>query len=145
MIGTQNFSLTAPLLGLHGPALRGSDAPKGANATEKVEVPENIRKAADGFESLFVAQLLAPLEESSQAMFGEGPEGRTISGLYREQLSSSIAKARPLGVANLIEKELLARQAALLDVSGQGAAMRSERPANGLASHATELYRKAMS
>ena len=70
-------------------------------------ISEEIRRAADGFESLFVTQLLEPLEKSSEHLFGSGPQGRTIGGLFRDQLATAVASSRPLGIASLIEQALL--------------------------------------
>ena len=98
------------------------------------KVPDSIREAADGFESLFVTQLLEPLEKSAESLFGTGPEGRTIGGLFREELSKSVAATRPLGVAEIIERELIAREA------GVSAAAAALNPAQAIA-----RYRKASS
>ena len=98
------------------------------------QVPDRIREAADGFESLFVTQLLEPLEKSAESLFGTGPEGRTIGGLFREELAKSVAATRPLGVAELIERELIAREA------GTSAAAAALNPSQAIA-----RYRKAQS
>ncbi|MGA1203300.1 MAG: hypothetical protein ACO4BJ_10000 [Planctomycetota bacterium] len=111
---------------------------RGSAATE---VPADIRRAADGFEALFVMQLLEPLEKSGQALFGEGPQGRTVGGLFREQLASRIAEVRPIGVAGLIEQELLARR-----IAGIESPAPQPTVTNPVAvSRAAETYRKAMS
>ena len=120
---------------------------EGETAT-RTPVPNDIREAADGFESLFVMQLLEPLEKSGQALFGDGPEGRTVGGLYREQLSQQIAASRPIGVADLIEKELLARRAAgIVDTAASGAAASNPSPSIAAVApeRAADLYRKATS
>jgi Rod binding domain-containing protein len=103
------LALTAGLLPSPAAGGRALSSSPGAPAPRTSAVPAEIRRAADGFESLFVAELLAPLEESASHLFGSGPEGRTIGGLFRQQLAASVASARPLGIANLIEKQLLAR------------------------------------
>ena len=138
MIGIQSglalSSATARL------AEHASNSKASSSRTNPTEIPAEIRRAADGFESLFVSQLLAPLEQSSEAMFGTGPEGRMISGLYTEQLSASISQARPLGVATMIEKALLNRHVAQLDTTSLDPNLTP-----GLAQHAADLYRKASS
>jgi len=103
------LALTGGLLPGTLAAGRGDAASRGAAVPRPTAVPAEIRRAADGFESLFVAELLAPLERSASHLFGSGPEGRTIGGLFREQLAASVASARPLGIATLIEKQLVAR------------------------------------
>ena len=134
MSSTQNFALTATSLSAVTQKMGARAAVKDVGRTG-AEVPPEIRRAADGFESLFVAQLLEPLEKSSEAMFGSGPEGRTISGLYREQLSNSISKSRPLGVATLIEKELLARQASRVELNADLSPAKPKLASSGLAQH----------
>lgn len=68
------------------------------------------RQVAEGFESLFTYQLLEPLEKSGKAFFGDGPEGRTFGGMFRQVLAEQIAKSRPLGIADRMEEVLLARR-----------------------------------
>ncbi|MGE3166165.1 MAG: rod-binding protein [Planctomycetota bacterium] len=64
------------------------------------------QSVADGFESLFVFQMLEPLEKSGASFFGEGAAGRTFSGMFRQILADQIAKSRPLGIAKQIERSL---------------------------------------
>ncbi len=64
-------------------------------------------KVAESFEALFLAQLLEPLE-SGGSFFGDGPEGRTFAGLFREKIGEQLARARPLGIADRIEANLRA-------------------------------------
>ena len=87
-------------LGAFSPASFASGARPAADA----------RAAADGFESMFLYQLLAPLEQSSEAMFGDGAEGRTFAGLFRQVLADQLAKSRPLGIAQQIEAALARNQ-----------------------------------
>lgn len=70
----------------------------------------SAKEVAEGFESLFLYQMLEPLEKSSEALFGEGPEGRTFSGLFRQQLAEQVAKSRPLGIADSIESAIEEQQ-----------------------------------
>ncbi len=113
------------------PISNGSPLDTGSAASARV--PDEIRRAADGFESLFAAQLLEPIEKSASHLFGSGPEGRTIGGLFREQLATAVASARPLGIANMIENELLARQG-WLQAPASGGAVRRAVAAYGKAS-----------
>ena len=62
-------------------------------------------RVGEQFESLFLSMLLKPIESSS-SFFGDGPEGRTFSGLFRQQLADQLAASRPLGIADRIEKVL---------------------------------------
>lgn len=71
---------------------------------------QSAKSVADGFESLFVFQMLEPLEKSGASFFGEGAAGRTFSGMFRQILSDQIAKSRPLGIANQIERTLSERE-----------------------------------
>lgn len=72
--------------------------------------PEQASEVAEGFESLFLHQLLEPLERTGEALFGSGAEGRTFSGLFRQVLADQLAKARPLGIADQVEASLRRQQ-----------------------------------
>ncbi len=129
--------MSSSLSPISHPAISMIDPQVGSlRASANRPVPAAIREAADGFEALFITQLLAPLEKSTESLFGDGPEGRMISGLFREQLSESVAAARPLGVARLIEAELLARS------TGKETASSETDPS--FAARAVEKYRKAL-
>ncbi len=69
---------------------------------------KDAKKVAEQFEGLFLHKLLEPLQDN-EAMFGDGAEARTFSGMFRENLAKAMAKSRPLGIANHIEKALNAR------------------------------------
>lgn len=64
-------------------------------------------KVAQSFEALFLSQLLEPIE-SGGSFFGDGPEGRTFAGLFREKIGEQLARQRPLGIADRIEAQLRA-------------------------------------
>ncbi|MEM7164923.1 MAG: rod-binding protein [Planctomycetota bacterium] len=70
----------------------------------------SAKEVAEGFEGLFLFQMLEPLEKSSEALFGKGPEGRTFSGLFRQMLADQVASARPLGIADRIESAIEQQQ-----------------------------------
>lgn len=68
-----------------------------------------LREAAEGFEALFLNQLLEPIESAGGSLFGAGPEGRTFAGMFRQVLAEQLARSRPLGIADQVERTLAQR------------------------------------
>ncbi|MEE8142887.1 MAG: rod-binding protein [Planctomycetota bacterium] len=62
-------------------------------------------RVAEGFEAIFLSTLLEPMV-AGEGFFGSGAEARVFSGLFRQQLADQLAKVRPLGIADGIEKVL---------------------------------------
>lgn len=69
-------------------------------------------EAAEGFEALFLHLLLEPMEKAGEAFFGTGVEGRMFSGMFRQQMAESLAKQRPLGIADRVEASIAAQMKA---------------------------------
>lgn len=84
----------------------GVSLPQGPGQQTPAEKLARAKEVAEGFESLFVHQMLEPLEKSGEVFFGEGAAGRTFSGLFRQIMADEISKSRPLGIANQIEQAL---------------------------------------
>lgn len=67
-------------------------------------------RVAEGFEAMFLAILLEPMEKAAGSFFGEGTEARIFAGMFRRQLADQLARARPLGIADQIESNLRGRE-----------------------------------
>lgn len=71
---------------------------------------ERLRAAARGFEQQFVAQLMKPLGERSEAsrdLFGDDPGASAFQGLMNDGLAEHAAGG--LGIARIIEQALAQR------------------------------------
>lgn len=64
---------------------------------------------AEEFEAMFLHMLLEPMEKAGEAFFGSGVEGKMFSGMFRQQIADSLAKQRPLGIADRVEASVLAQ------------------------------------
>lgn len=59
---------------------------------------EKIDEAVQGFEAVFLHQMLQPLEDAGEAFFGGEQGGKIFGGLFRQQIADAMAKAEPLGL-----------------------------------------------
>ncbi len=77
--------------------------------------PEAVRRAAEDFESVFLSQMLAPIFATikTDALFGGGPSEDIYRSLLVEEYGKSIAKAGGIGIADQVQREILALQEAL--------------------------------
>lgn len=106
----------------------------------KSPTPETAKEVARQFESLFVAQMLKSMRAATpgDSLFGGGGEGQ-YRDLLDKQLSMTVAQGRGLGLAPVIERQLLAnmgvRQESTqpLNTSLSGYERRPSTPARGLA------------
>ena len=92
-----------------GKAARAAQALKGsADATA-------LRQAAEDFEAVFMAQMLAPMLEtvSSDGLFGGGPGEDIYRSLMAEEYGKAIARSGGVGIADQVERELLRIQEGL--------------------------------
>ena len=89
----------------HSMAALATSARVSTTATKASEV-------AEGFEALFLHLLLEPMEKAGEAFFGTGVEGKMFSGMFRQQMADSLAKQRPLGIADRVEASVAAQMKA---------------------------------
>lgn len=73
-----------------------------------------VRQAAEKFESQFLSQMLGHMFSGikTDGMFGGGQAESTWRDFYVEEVSNVIAKRGGIGVANIIERQLLQLQEA---------------------------------
>ncbi len=77
------------------------------NATDP---KQKLKQVAKAFEQQFVAQLLKPMGERSEAtddLFGKDPASEQFQGLFADGLAEHAAGG--LGIATIIERTLTAR------------------------------------
>ncbi len=73
---------------------------------------DEIRAAAEDFEAVFLAEMLRPMFESLQTdgMFGGGSSERVYQSFMVQEYGKSMAKANSIGIADMVERELLKMQ-----------------------------------
>jgi Rod binding domain-containing protein len=87
-------------------------APAGPPTLDAQASPEEIRAAAEDFEAVFLAEMLRPMFESLQTdgMFGGGSSERVYQSFMVQEYGKSMAKANSIGIADMVERELLKMQ-----------------------------------
>ena len=86
------------------------------NAAAATGDRSEVRKAAEKFESQFIAQMLGHMFKGvkTDGMFGGGQAESTWSDFYVEEVGNVIARRGGIGIADVIERQLLQLQ----EVSG---------------------------
>lgn len=76
--------------------------------------PGTLRQAAEDFEAVFLAQMLAPMFETLKTggLFGGGPGEDIYRSLMVEEYGKAIARSGGVGIADQVERELLRLQEA---------------------------------
>ena len=74
--------------------------------------PEAIRRAAESFEALFLAEMLRPVFEGvdSEGWFGGGPGEKIYRSMMVKEYGKTIARSGGLGIADAVEREILKLQ-----------------------------------
>ena len=108
---------SAPLVDLGAVAqdARAGKALRAAQGLKASADPKVLRQAAEDFEAMALAQMLAPMFEtlSSGGLFGGGPGEDVYRSLLVEEYGRSIARTGGVGIADQVERELLQIQEAL--------------------------------
>ena len=96
-----NASLSNPA---SPPALQLSSA-------ERPEVPP-MRRAAEEFEALFLAEMIAPIFETveTDGPFGGGSAERIYRSLMVQEYGKALTQTGGVGIADAVERELLKLQ-----------------------------------
>jgi Rod binding domain-containing protein len=95
------------------PALATLDAlPKRPAAVGRSASVEQVRKAAEDFEAVYVAQMLKPMFEglSSDPPFGGGMAESFWRSLQLEEYGKAIVRNGGIGLADAVMRELLRAQ-----------------------------------
>ena len=80
----------------------------------KTNDPLEARKAAEEFEAVFIAQMLAPMFQGLETdeLFGGGPGEDIYRSVLIEEYGKSIARAGGIGLSDAIQREILRLQEA---------------------------------
>ena len=76
--------------------------------------PQAARRAAEDFEAVFLSQMLAPMFAGikTDALFGGGPAEDIYRSLLVEEYGKAISRAGGIGIADQVQREILALQEA---------------------------------
>lgn len=110
------MELGAPIVDLSQIAQGTRDAGT-ARATRAMQGradPQGVREAAEEFEAVFLAQMLAPMFEGlkTDEMFGGGPGEDIYRSVLVEEYGKAIARSGGVGIADAVQRELLNLQEA---------------------------------
>jgi peptidoglycan hydrolase FlgJ len=74
--------------------------------------PESVKRAAEEFEALFLAEMLAPVFESvdSDGLFGGGQGEDIYRSMMVQEYGKAIAQAGGVGIAETVQREILRMQ-----------------------------------
>ncbi|GAB4141594.1 MAG: hypothetical protein Tsb0016_09320 [Sphingomonadales bacterium] len=99
--------MSAPLATNLAPQMSVSFRPNGDAFT-----PKTARQAAEAFESLFIAQMMAPMFEGidDDSVFGGGAGQEIYRGMMIEHYGAGIAQRGGVGIADHLERYLLQLQ-----------------------------------
>jgi Rod binding domain-containing protein len=94
-------SVNAPVLPLAETIPTAADARKAA-----------IRGAAEQFESVFLAQMIAPMFDGlgEDELFGGGPSTKIYRSMMVQEYGKAIARTGGVGIADAVEREILKLQ-----------------------------------
>lgn len=79
------------------------------------QVPDDIRRAAEEFESVFLSEMLAPMFEGidTEGLGGGGMGEEVFRPMLIEHYASAITSAGGIGIAESIMRELMRLQSAV--------------------------------
>jgi len=71
-----------------------------------------VRRAAEEFESVFLAQMMAPMFDGlgEDGLFGGGPSTKIYRSMMVQEYGKAIARSGGVGVADAVEREMLKLQ-----------------------------------
>ncbi len=75
---------------------------------------DEVRRAAEEFEAVFISQMMAPMFEGLETdeMFGGGPGEDIYRSVLIEEYGKSIARAGGIGLSDAIQREIIRLQEA---------------------------------
>ncbi len=92
-------------------------AARAQRMTGQLQTPmagEEVRRAAEEFEAVFIAQMMAPMFQGLETdeLFGGGPGEDIYRSVLVEEYGKSIARAGGIGLSDAIQREILRLQEA---------------------------------
>lgn len=93
---------------------RSNDMARVKAAADTGASPQAARQAAQDFEAVFIAQMLAPMFESlgTDALFGGGPGEEIYRSILVDEYGKAVARSGGLGIADTVQREILRIQEA---------------------------------
>jgi len=90
----------------------GQRADEALRSASRARDPGRLREAAEQFEAVFIAQMLAPMLEGleTDGIFGGGSGEQVYRSMLVEEYGKAIARSGGLGIADQVERELLKLQ-----------------------------------
>jgi len=64
----------------------------------------DLTRAANEFEGTFIRMLLSEMLPEEGSLFGSGPSGGIVRGMFVDSVGSSLAGRRALGIADMVER-----------------------------------------
>ncbi len=98
-------------------ALPGAPLPLAPQPSARAEphVPDDIRRAAEEFEAVFLSEMLAPMFEGidTEGLGGGGMGEEVFRPMLIERYASAITSAGGIGIADSVIRELMRLQSAV--------------------------------
>ncbi len=91
---------------------RAARAQRVAGQLQAPMAGEEVRRAAEEFEAVFIAQMMAPMFQGLETdeLFGGGPAEDIYRSVLVEEYGKSIARAGGIGLSDAIQREILRLQ-----------------------------------
>jgi flagellar protein FlgJ len=93
-----------------------SSRPGALSTTTTNDAPDELRQAAEQFESVFLAEMLAPMFESldTEGLGGGGMGEQIFRPMLVERYAEAISRAGGVGIADSVVRELMRLQEAVV-------------------------------
>lgn len=94
-----------------------ASAARAQRLADQLQAPmagEEVRRAAEEFEAVFISQMMAPMFKGLETdeLFGGGPGEDIYRSVLIEEYGKSIARAGGIGLSDAIQREILRLQEA---------------------------------
>ena len=93
---------------------RAARAQRTASQLQAPMASDEVRRVAEEFEAVFIAQMMAPMFQGLETdeLFGGGPGEDIYRSVLVEEYGKSIARAGGIGLSDAIQQEILRLQEA---------------------------------
>ena len=91
---------------------RAGQAERAAARLQGPLADDQVRRAAEEFEAVFISQMLAPMFEGLETdeLFGGGPGEDIYRSILVEEYGKAIARSGGIGIADAVQREILRLQ-----------------------------------
>ncbi len=91
---------------------RAGQAERAAGRLQGPLADDQVRRAAEEFEAVFISQMLAPMFEGLETdeLFGGGPGEDIYRSILVEEYGKAIARSGGIGIADTVQREILRLQ-----------------------------------